>query len=164
MLIRENIILMTFALTFECHAFISTTRPALWKVQTFSRQPVSLFVADTLEGVPIKVTGNNVEVTESMQSYLNEKLDKTLKKFGESKVVNEISCNVHLSVNKNPSVKNGHTCEVVTTLAGGATIRVEETTADMYTSIDFVSDRLARKLRKYKERKLDGYHGNYHDP
>lgn len=29
----------------------------------------------------------------------------------------------------------------------------------MYASIDFVTDRLARKLVKYKERRLDGYHG-----
>jgi len=29
----------------------------------------------------------------------------------------------------------------------------------MYASIDLVADRLARKLRKYKERRLEGYHG-----
>ena len=29
----------------------------------------------------------------------------------------------------------------------------------MYASIDAVTDRLGRKLRKYKERRLDGYHG-----
>lgn len=29
----------------------------------------------------------------------------------------------------------------------------------MYASIDFVTDRLARKLVKYKERRLSGYHG-----
>jgi hypothetical protein len=29
----------------------------------------------------------------------------------------------------------------------------------MYASIDEVTDRLAQKLRKYKERRLEGYHG-----
>ncbi len=29
----------------------------------------------------------------------------------------------------------------------------------MYASIDAVTDRLAQKLRKYKERRLQGYHG-----
>ena len=29
----------------------------------------------------------------------------------------------------------------------------------MYASIDAVTDRLAQKLRKYKERRLEGYHG-----
>ena len=29
----------------------------------------------------------------------------------------------------------------------------------MYASIDSVADRLARKLRRYKERRLGGYHG-----
>merc|ERR1712176_1741463 len=42
---------------------------------------------------------------------------------------------------------------------GGTTFRVAETTADMYKSIDLVANRLARKLRKYKERRLDGFHG-----
>jgi len=32
----------------------------------------------------------------------------------------------------------------------------------MYASIDGVMDRLKRKLRKYKERRLDGYHGGKH--
>ena len=29
----------------------------------------------------------------------------------------------------------------------------------MYASIDAVTDRLSQKLRKYKERRLEGYHG-----
>jgi len=29
----------------------------------------------------------------------------------------------------------------------------------MYASIDFVTDRMARKLRQYKERRIEGYHG-----
>jgi putative sigma-54 modulation protein len=29
----------------------------------------------------------------------------------------------------------------------------------MYASIDAVTDRLAQKLKKYKERRLDGFHG-----
>mmetsp|Transcript_15704 Transcript_15704/g.28570 ORF Transcript_15704/g.28570 Transcript_15704/m.28570 type:complete len:124 (-) Transcript_15704:267-638(-) len=29
----------------------------------------------------------------------------------------------------------------------------------MYASIDLVADRLARKLRKYKERRVEGHHG-----
>ena len=46
----------------------------------------------------------------------------------------------------------------MTTLKG-TTFRVAESTPDMYASIDSVADRLARKLRRYKERRLGGYHG-----
>jgi len=65
---------------------------------------------------------------------------------------------VYLTVNKNPKVKLAHTAEVVTSLKG-TVFRVAETSPDMYASIDLVSNRLARKLRKYKERRLNGYHG-----
>jgi len=41
----------------------------------------------------------------------------------------------------------------------GTTIRTAEESPDMYASIDLVTDRISRKLRKYKERRLDGYHG-----
>merc|ERR1712071_46608 len=41
----------------------------------------------------------------------------------------------------------------------GTVIRTSEASPDMYASIDLVSDRLARKLRKYKERRLEGWHG-----
>ena len=46
----------------------------------------------------------------------------------------------------------------MTTLKG-TTFRVAESSPDMYASIDSVAHRLARKLRKYKERRLSGYHG-----
>ena len=55
-------------------------------------------------------------------------------------------------------MKEAHKAEVVTYLKG-TVIRCAEETADMYASIDAVTDRLSQKLRKYKERRLEGYHG-----
>jgi len=63
-----------------------------------------------------------------------------------------------LTVNKNPKVENSRTAEVVTSIKG-TTFRVAESSPDMYASIDLVVNRLARKLRKYKERRLNGFHG-----
>lgn len=108
------------------------------------------------ETAPIVVTGNNIDVTDALKDYVNEKMGRTLGKLSSSGEVKV--CDVHLSVNKNPSVKEPHKAEVTTTLKG-VTIRSSETSPDMYASIDNVSDRLARKLRKYKERRLDGFHG-----
>jgi len=65
---------------------------------------------------------------------------------------------IQLFCSKSLQVESGHTAEVVTTLKG-TTFRVAETSPDMYASIDLVANRLARKLRKYKERRLEGYHG-----
>jgi len=106
--------------------------------------------------VPITITGDNIDLTDAIQDYVNEKVDRTLGKL--SSVSGVQNCDVFLTVNKNPKVEAGHTAEVVTNLKG-TTFRVAETSPDMYASIDLVANRLARKLRKYKERRLDGYHG-----
>eukprot|EP00567_Pseudictyota_dubia_P001642 CAMPEP_0197468038 /NCGR_PEP_ID=MMETSP1175-20131217/65880_1 /TAXON_ID=1003142 /ORGANISM="Triceratium dubium, Strain CCMP147" /LENGTH=247 /DNA_ID=CAMNT_0043004133 /DNA_START=64 /DNA_END=807 /DNA_ORIENTATION=- len=106
--------------------------------------------------VPIVITGNNVEVTPAMSDYVNKKLERTVGKLASSGAVKD--CDVHLVVNKNPKVKNSHRAEVVTQLKG-TVIRCAEDSPDMYASIDAVTDRLARKLKRYKERKLDGWHG-----
>jgi len=106
--------------------------------------------------VPITITGDNVDLTTALSDYVNLKVDRTLGKL--SSVSGVSHCDVFLTVNKNPKVENCHTAEVVTTLKG-TTFRVAETSPDMYASIDLVANRLARKLRKYKERRLNGYHG-----
>jgi putative sigma-54 modulation protein len=103
---------------------------------------------------PIVITGDNIDLTPALSDYVNQKIERTL-----GKLPTAVShCDVYLTVNKNPKVENGHTAEVVTTLKG-TTFRVAEHSPDMYASIDLVANRLARKLRKYKERRLDGYHG-----
>jgi len=104
---------------------------------------------------PIIVTGNNVEVTEALQDYVNKKMERTLGKFSSRGAV--IECDVNLVVNKNKKVKNAHKAEVTTSVKG-TTIRCSEESPDMYASIDLVSDRLARKLRKYNERRRRGHH------
>ena len=54
------------------------------------------------EAVPITVTGNNVEVTPALNDYVVKKLERTVGKLATSGAVKE--CDVHLVVNKNPSV------------------------------------------------------------
>lgn len=106
--------------------------------------------------VPITLTGDNIDLTPALTEYANQKLERTLGKL--STVSGVSACDVHLTVNKNPKVESAHTAEVVTSLKG-TTFRVAEASPDMYASIDLVANRLARKLRKYKERRLEGYHG-----
>eukprot|EP00551_Chaetoceros_affinis_P000398 CAMPEP_0203638982 /NCGR_PEP_ID=MMETSP0088-20131115/4840_1 /ASSEMBLY_ACC=CAM_ASM_001087 /TAXON_ID=426623 /ORGANISM="Chaetoceros affinis, Strain CCMP159" /LENGTH=247 /DNA_ID=CAMNT_0050493735 /DNA_START=70 /DNA_END=813 /DNA_ORIENTATION=+ len=116
--------------------------------------PSALHMSST-ESVSYVITGNNIEVTDALNEYVESKLDKIVGKISTSSIS---ECDVHLTVNKNPKVKEGHKAEVVTFLKG-TVIRCAEETADMYASIDAVTDRLAQKLRKYKERRLQGYHG-----
>jgi len=104
---------------------------------------------------PILITGNNIEVTPALQDYINKKLERTLIKLSSGGAV--IECDVNLIVSKNKKVKNGHKAEVTTSVKG-MTIRCTEESPDMYASVDLVVDRLARKLRKYKERRRGGHH------
>lgn len=123
--------------------------------QVSARANTALHMSEPVK-VPITITGDNIDLTPALSDYVNQKVERTL---GKLSTVNGVShCDVFLTVNKNPKVDAAHTAEVVTTLKG-TTFRVAETAPDMYASIDLVSNRLARKLRKYKERRLDGYHG-----
>ena len=65
---------------------------------------------------------------------------------------------IHLSIEKNPRV-SFQTAEV-TIFANGTVIRAEEKTENLYSSIDLVSNKLCRKLRKYKERNNKIIHNN----
>jgi putative sigma-54 modulation protein len=134
--------------------------------QSSSRQqPVMLFMASPDDeegeggmssGVPIVVSGTNIDVTEALKAHVRKKMEKVVGKLASSGLIRE--CNVHLTVTKNPEVTNSHAAEVTTYLKG-TTIRSTMATPDMYGSIDLVSSKLARKLAKYKDRRIKGFHG-----
>jgi len=118
-----------------------------------------LQMSESNGNVPVVITGNNMEVTPALMDHVNKKMEKVLGKLARSGLIRE--CDVHLVVSRNPEVKNSHTAEVSTYLKG-TTIRSTESTPDMYTSIDLVARKLARKLVKYKERRVQGFHGGPH--
>ena len=96
------------------------------------------------------IQGNNIEVTEAIRNYVQEKLENAVKHFQQltSKV------DVHLSVAHNSRVSDRARAEV-TVHANGKVIRAQEQSGDLYASIDLVADKIARQLRKYKEKHLD---------
>jgi len=97
---------------------------------------------------PVRITGNNIQVTESLREYVNGKLTKVLRRYGP--IVSHFD--VHLTVEHNPSVSARHKAEVLA-FAGKTILRTEIRTGDMYASIDAVEDRIGRTIRKFKERK-----------
>mmetsp|Transcript_22594 Transcript_22594/g.55723 ORF Transcript_22594/g.55723 Transcript_22594/m.55723 type:complete len:261 (+) Transcript_22594:125-907(+) len=103
-------------------------------------------------GIPINISGNNIDVTPALKNYVNDKMGKALAKVG-GRVT---KCEVHLVHDKNPAVPEPNHVEV-TLFAKGAMIRASKNTPDMYATIDEVSDTIKRKLRKYKERAIDSH-------
>lgn len=87
----------------------------------------------------IQFVGKNVEVTDALREVTEKKLNKLEKYFQE-----QIEGNVTFSTQKNDK-----TIEVTINIPG-TIIRAEETSDDMYASIDKSVDVLERQIRKYK--------------
>jgi putative sigma-54 modulation protein len=96
------------------------------------------------------IQGKNMEVTEAIREYVEQKLDKAVSHF--QALTTEVD--VHLSVARNPRIASSQSAEV-TVYANGSVIRAEEKSENLYVSIDLVADKISRKLRKFKERKND---------
>jgi putative sigma-54 modulation protein len=96
------------------------------------------------------IQGKNIEVTEAIREYVEQKIDKAVSHF--QSLTTEVD--VHLSVARNPRIASSQSAEV-TVYANGSVIRAEEKTENLYASIDLVADKISRKLRKFKERKTD---------
>ncbi len=96
----------------------------------------------------LNFVGKNIEVTDALKDVTVkkfEKLDKFFSKDIEGKVVFSV-------------VKNNRIFEATIYLPNKTILRAEESTNDMYTSIDVVLDRLERKIRKNKTKLQKKYH------
>ncbi len=85
------------------------------------------------------IRGKNIEVTPALRNYVEKKLGKVVKHF---ETVGEIS--VLLTV-----VKGRHSVEVTLPLQG-ILLRGEESTMDMYASIDLVVEKLDKQIEKQR--------------
>ena len=91
----------------------------------------------------INIRSKNIEVTPTLQDYVEKRLSK-IEKYFEKYINSEIEAQVTLSV-----AKGDHIVEV-TVSVDSLLLRGEETTDDMYASIDLVVDKLERQMHKYK--------------
>ena len=88
------------------------------------------------------IRGENIEVTDAIREYVDKRLSK-LEKYLEENVPAEAHVNLKVYSNKTYKVE-------VTIPLPYLTLRAEETSNDMYGSIDLVTDKLERQVRKYK--------------
>jgi putative sigma-54 modulation protein len=96
------------------------------------------------------IHGKNIEITDAIREYVHQKIEKAVNHF--QNLTTEVD--VHLSVARNPRINPKQAAEV-TIYANGSVIRAEESSENLYASIDLVADKIARQLRKYKERRQD---------
>ncbi len=96
------------------------------------------------------IHGKNIEITDAIREYVNQKIEKAVTHF--QTLTTQVD--VHLSVARNPRINPKQIAEV-TIYANGAVVRAEEGSDSLYASIDLVADKIARQLRKYKEKRSD---------
>ena len=94
----------------------------------------------------IQITGKNIELTEAIKNYVNEKigsLEKYYDKIMEARVEVE-----RCSARRN---NNNHRV-LVNFILPGKVLRVEQTENDIYTAIDFAREEMETQIRKYKDK------------
>ena len=92
----------------------------------------------------IKVTGKNIDITDAIRKYVEDKSDR-LEKFENDNTDLNVVC----------SVEREEQIVELQLSHNGDFIKIEERNNDLYASIDLAIDRVARQLRKDKEKKLD---------
>lgn len=94
------------------------------------------------------IQGKNIEITDAIRDHVRQKIQKAVTHY--ERLAMEVD--VNLSVANNPRITDQQTAEV-TIYANGSIIRAEESSENLYASIDMVADKVSRRLRKYKEKR-----------
>ena len=95
----------------------------------------------------LQVKGKNLEVSDSIRRYAEEKLGKL-----ERQLTDPTQVELELSVERNPSVAANHVAEA-TIWTKGPTLRAREASQDMRASIDQLVDKLERQVTRYREKR-----------
>jgi putative sigma-54 modulation protein len=97
--------------------------------------------------VRLQVKGKNVEVTDSIREYAEEKLSKLDRQLADPTRVE-----LELAVERNPSISQNHVAEA-TIWTKGPILRAREASADHKASIDQLVDKLERQVKRYREKR-----------
>jgi len=98
-----------------------------------------------------QIKGRNVTVTDALQDYANEKIERVHKLLQQRKIDEVTRVELELKVHKNPSIAEPCMAEA-TIFTRGPVIRAHDASTDMYAAIDLVTDKLMRRVKKYHDR------------
>ena len=96
----------------------------------------------------LHVKGRNLEVSDAIRSYAEEKLGKLERQLTDPRV------ELELMLEKNPSIAENQVAEA-TIWTSGPVLRAREASSDMRASIDQLVEKLERQVTRYSSRRRD---------
>ena len=97
----------------------------------------------------LEVHGHQLEVTDALRSYANEKFQRLGRHFEYP-----FDSKIQLSIDK------PHHCAEATVVVNGRALHAEASAPTMYAAIDMLVDKLDRSLLKVKDRMVDHGRGD----
>jgi len=95
----------------------------------------------------LQVKGKNLELSDSIRAYAEQKLHKLDKQLPDL-----VQVEVELAVERNPSIRDNQVAEA-TVFTKGHPLRVRAATKDMRASIDGLTDKLLREVKEYRDKR-----------
>jgi putative sigma-54 modulation protein len=95
----------------------------------------------------LQVKGKNLEISDSIRTYAEQKLQKLDKQLGDL-----VQVELELAVEKNPSIRDNQVAEA-TVFTKGHSLRVRAASTDMRASIDDLTTKLMREVKEYREKR-----------
>lgn len=97
----------------------------------------------------LTVHGRNVEVNDWIRGYVEKKVDRLERYLPQMKEIR-----AELTHRDTRSADDRYTAQI-TVWAGGQILRAEESTSDIFASIDATIDKMAKQVRRFKGRRYD---------
>jgi ribosome hibernation promoting factor len=95
----------------------------------------------------LQVKGRNLEVSDQIREYAEEKMSKL-----DRIVSDPTRVELELTLEKNPSISDNHVAEA-TVWTKGPVLRAREASGDMKASIDQLVAKLERQVKRYREKR-----------
>jgi putative sigma-54 modulation protein len=93
----------------------------------------------------LQVKGRNLEVSDAIRRYAEQKLSKLERQLEDPRV------ELELAVERNPSIAASQVAEA-TIWTRGPVLRAREASGDMHASIDQLVEKLERQVTRYRTR------------
>ena len=104
----------------------------------------------------ILIKGRNIPVTEALERYAREKVERVARFFDEERSASRAE--VELLHERNRAVSEPEVAEA-TLFINGSVLKASDASEDMYASIDRMSDKLERQVKRLRGRQIDRWQG-----